>query len=281
MPVFETPEPISVEIELFVGDCRVVAGDRSDTVVDVRPSDLGNDQDVKVAEQTRVDYTAGRLLVRAPKQRTLSLFGKPGSIEVTIEVPAGSDVRGTTAVGTIQGQGDLGRCRLKTGAGDIRLDDTAGLEAETGIGAVEAGHVAGDLDVNTASGRVRIAEVDGTAVVKNSNGPCWVGRAAGDLRASTANGDISVDSAAGGVTANTANGDVRIGELVRGVTSLKTGLGSVEFGIRTGTAARLDLHTGFGRVLNQLDATDGPGDSTDTAEITARTGYGDIVVRRS
>lgn len=281
MPSFDTPEPITVEIELYVGDARLVASDRTDTVVDVRPTDLGNDQDVKVAEQTRVELVAGRLLVRAPKQRTLGLFGKPGSIDVTVEVPAGSDVRASTAVGALRCQGRVGRCRVRTSSGDIQVEDTAELDADTSIGGVEAGHVAGDLEISTGSGRVRVTEVDGTAVVKNANGQCWIGSAGGDARISTANGDIAVDHAGAGVTAHTANGDVRIGEVVRGVSSLKTGLGAVEVGIRQGTAAQLDLHTGFGRVVNQLEPADGPATTDETAQIYARTGYGDVVVRRS
>ena len=47
MPTFETPEPITATIDVTVGDVRISAGDRSDTVVDVRPSDASNDEDVK------------------------------------------------------------------------------------------------------------------------------------------------------------------------------------------------------------------------------------------
>ena len=60
MPVFDTPEPISVTIDLGLGDIRIAASDRADTVVDVRPTDESNEPDVRAAEQTRVEYTAGR-----------------------------------------------------------------------------------------------------------------------------------------------------------------------------------------------------------------------------
>jgi hypothetical protein len=39
MPTFDTPEPISVTVEFGVGDLRIVASDRADTMVEVRPSD--------------------------------------------------------------------------------------------------------------------------------------------------------------------------------------------------------------------------------------------------
>jgi len=56
MPTFDTPEPISVTVEIGVGDIRIVASDRTDTVVEVRPSDEAKKSDVTAAEQTRVEY---------------------------------------------------------------------------------------------------------------------------------------------------------------------------------------------------------------------------------
>ena len=87
MPTFDTPEPISAVVELVVGDVRITASDRDDTAVEIRPSDESHEPDVRAAEQTRVEYSAGRLLVKTPRQRSLSLFGKPGSIDVTIGLP--------------------------------------------------------------------------------------------------------------------------------------------------------------------------------------------------
>src|SRR5262245_35738174 len=125
MPTYDTPEPISVTVELYVGDTRIAASDRTDTTVEVRPRDPSNEQDVRVAEQTRVEYAAGRLLVKAPKQRRL--FGKPGVIDVTIEVPAGSNLDGACGAGAFRTTGRLGECRVKTGAGDVHLADTGPL----------------------------------------------------------------------------------------------------------------------------------------------------------
>lgn len=280
MPTFDTPEPISVALELAIGDVRVTAGDRDDTVVEIRPSDESREPDVRAAEQTRVEYAAGRLLVKTPKQRSFGL-GKVGSIDVTIGLPAGSQVQGDAAMAAFRFAGRFGECRVKTATGDIQLDHTGPLDLTTGAGTVIVDHVAGHAEVTTGSGRVRLREIDGTAVIKNSNGDSWVGEIAGDLRVNAANGDITVDRANAGVSASTANGDVRIGAVARGSTSLKTGFGEIDIGIRAGTAARLDVHTQFGQVRSELDAADAPGPSDDTAEVRARTGYGDIVIRRS
>ena len=97
MPTFETPEPITATIDVAVGDVRISAGDRSATVVDVRPSDASNDEDVKAAELTRVEYASGQLLVKAPKLRSWLSRSAGGSVDVTIELPAGSHVHGSRA----------------------------------------------------------------------------------------------------------------------------------------------------------------------------------------
>ncbi len=299
MPVFDTPEPISVTIELAAGDVRVSAGDRADTVVHVHPADESHEPDVRAAEQTRVDYAAGRLLVATPKPRALGLFGKPGSIDVAIELPAGSQLHADTGAAAFHVTGRLGECRVKTGAGDLDFGETGVLglstgagtitvthvagpaEVSTGAGAITVAHVAGSAEVSTGSGRIRLGEITGSAVVKNSSGDVSIGEIAADLRVRTANGDIAVDRAGAGITASSARGAVRIGDLARGSASLKTGFGEIEIGIHPGTAARLDVSTQFGHVRTLMDPADSPGPSDEIAEVRARTGFGDIVIRRA
>ena len=281
MPAFDTPEPISVAIELAVGDVRVSASDRADTVVHVRPADESHEPDVRAAEQTRVEYAAGRLLVAAPKPRGLSLFGKPGSVDVTIELPAGSHLHGDTGVAAFHGTGRLGECRVKTGVGDLDFGETGALDLNTGAGAITVHRVAGPAEVSTGSGRLQLGEVTGRAVIKNSNGDIRVGDVTAELRAGAANGDIVIDRAGAGVTASSARGDVRIGDFARGPASLKTGFGEIEIGIHAGTAARLDVSTHFGHVRNLMDPADSPGPADEIAEVRARTSYGDIVIRRA
>ena len=86
IPAFATPEPITVSVELPVGDVRIVASDRSDTTVQVKPTDESRELDVRYAAQTRVERVPGGLLVKAPRQRGLGLLGKPGSVDITIEL---------------------------------------------------------------------------------------------------------------------------------------------------------------------------------------------------
>jgi DUF4097 and DUF4098 domain-containing protein YvlB len=282
MPTFDTPEPISVTVELGVGDLRIVASARIDTMVEVRPSDAAKQADVTAAEQTRVEYAGGRLLIKAPKNwRRYTPRGGGESIDVQIELPAGSHLRADTGVAALRCQGRLGECRYKTGAGDIQLDQAAAVQLRTGIGDITLAQADGDAELSTGSGSVRIDGIDGAAVVKNSNGDTWIGQVSGDLRVNAANGRISVDRARETVAAKSANGDVRLGEVAHGAVLAQTALGKVEIGIRDGVAAWLDLNTRFGRVHNDLDPTERPEPSEDAVEVRARTSFGDITITRS
>jgi hypothetical protein len=282
MPTFDTPEPISVTVELGVGDLRIVASDRTDTMVEVRPSDPAKQADVTAAEQTRVEYAGGRLLIKAPKNwRQYTPRGGGESIDVQIELPAGSHLRGDTGVAALRCQGRLGECRYKTGIGDIQLDQAGAVQLRTGVGDITVGRADGDAEVRTGSGSVRIDGIDGMAVVKNSNGDTWIGRVTGDLRVNAANGRISVDQASATVAAKSANGDVYLGEVAHGTVVAQTAFGKVKIGIRDGAAAWLDLNTRYGTVRNDLDAAERPGPGEDAVEVRARTAFGDITIHRS
>jgi DUF4097 and DUF4098 domain-containing protein YvlB len=280
MPTFDTPEPISATIDLAIGDVRISVGDRGATVVEVRPSDASNEDDVKAAELTRVEYGSEQLLVKAPKLRSRLVRSGRGSIDVTIELPAGSHVHGTVGMGDVDCDGQLGNCRIVTGLGRIRLDRAETLNLKTGAGDVTVGSATGHAEVTAGSGDVRLGELDRTAVIKNSNGDTWVGVVGGDLRLNAANGSIAVDLAQAGVVAKSANGDVRLGEVVRSSVVLETKIGDLEVGVREGTAAWLDVNTRFGHLHNSLDAAEAPEPSAETVEVRARTSVGEIVIRR-
>jgi hypothetical protein len=282
MPTFDTPEPISVTVEFGVGDLQIVASDRTDTTVEVRPSDPAKKADVAAAEQTRVEYAGGRLLIKAPKNwRQYTLRGGGESVDVQVELPAGSQLRGETGVAALRCRGRLGECRYKTGIGDIQLDQAGAVQLRTGVGDITVERAGGDAELTTGSGSLRIDGIDGTAVVKNSNGDTWIGRVTGDLRVNAANGRISVDQASGTVAAKSANGDVRLGEVAHGAVLAQTAFGKVEIGIRDGVAAWLDLNTRYGIVRNDLDTADRPGAGEEAVEVRARTAFGDITIHRS
>jgi hypothetical protein len=282
MPTFDTPAPISVSLEIGVGDIRIVASDRRDTVVEVRPSDPAKPADVAAAEHTRVELAAGRLLIKAPKTlRRYMPRGGVDSIDVEIALPAGSQLRGECGLATLQCTGRLGACQYKTGVGEVALDETGPLVLKTGSGDIAVEHVAGDANVSTGTGAIRLGRVDGAAVIKSAGGDTTLGEVDGDLRVSAARGCISVDTLAATAVVKTAYGDIEVGEVARGSVVAQTAYGQVRVGIREGVAAWLDLNTGFGNLVNDLAAAGGPPAGEDTVEVRARSGFGDIMIRRA
>jgi DUF4097 and DUF4098 domain-containing protein YvlB len=280
MPTFDTPKPITATIDVVVGDVQIRADGGGHTTVDVRAADASSEEDAKAADQTRVEYANGQLLVKAPKLRSWRPRGMGGSIDVTIELPAGSNVHAAGQSTDFRCDGRFGDCRIRTGLGRIQLGQASTLSLKTGIGDIVVERATGHAEVVAGSGDVRLQDLDTSAAVKNSNGDTWIGAAGGDVRVSAANGSIAMDVANGSVVAKSANGDVRLGEAVRGSVVLETSLGDLEVGIREGTAAWLDVRAGAGRVHNSLEAAEAPEPSAETVEVRARTSAGNVVIGR-
>ncbi|MFI0906537.1 DUF4097 family beta strand repeat-containing protein [Streptomyces sioyaensis] len=279
MPSFDTPEPISATAHVEAGSIRFTAGDRLDTVVEVRPRDPKQDRDVRSAEQTEITYASGTLTVKTPKLR--NSLRRPGTVDVTVELPTGSRIDMTGAWAQVLGEGRLGEVRVKTSSGDVRLDTTGPLQLTASHGSITVDRVEGKAEITTSSGSLRVGLIDGPATLKNSHGSTTVGAATGELRVSGANGDIDIVRAEGSVAATTANGTLRVAEVARGTVQLETSYGAIEVGIRQGTAAWLDVSSGFGQVRNTLTASESPEKAEDTVEVRARTRHGNIDVLRA
>ena len=211
--------------------------------------------------------------------------GRPGrdggSVDVMIELPAGSRVQGAGQFADFHADGRLGECRIKTGVGRHPARRGRGAEPKTGIGDITVERATGHAEITAASGDVRVRELGASAVIRSSNGDTWVGVAGGDLRIKAANGSIAVDVARGTVAAKAANGDVRLGDIERDAVVLETRVGDLEVGIREGTAAWLDVRASAGRVHNALEAADAPDASARTVKVRARTSAGNVVIRRA
>ncbi len=284
MQTFETNQPVALSIEMSRGVVHVIAGERTDTVVTVNPSDRDRPEDVEAAGKIAVDLANGALSIRGPKLRGIAghVVGwkRAGSVDVIVELPERSGLRADTGVADFRCDGRLDDVDVKTGAGNVRLDRTGVLRVRT-----SAGHVAVDASDRAeivAAGEVTIGAVAGDAEVKNLNGRTWIGRVGGNVRVKSANGDVTIDDAGGDVTVKTANGTIRLGQVARGSVSIETASGGLEIGVKEGTAAWIDATTKFGRVHQNLTpADDGPEPSTDTVQVHARTAFGDVLIARS
>jgi DUF4097 and DUF4098 domain-containing protein YvlB len=278
MPSFDTPEPISVTAYVYAGSIRFIAGDRLDTIVEVRPRDPKKDLDVRSAEQTEVACGSGVLTVSTPKA---NLLGRGGTVDVTVELPTGSHIDMTGAAVNVLGEGRLGEVRVQTTAGDVRLDTTGPLKLTASHGSTTVDRVEGTAEITSSTGNVRVGTVDGPAVLKNSHGTTTVGTVTGELRVRGANGGIDVARAEASVTGSTTHGHLRVAEVACGDVQLETSNGAIEVGIREGTATWLDVSSNRGQVRNTLTSSEAPEQTEDTVKVRARTNWGNIDILRA
>lgn len=93
MQNFATAAPIAVVLDVPAGLIRFIAADRADTTVEILPADASKSRDVKAAEQTSAEYSNGVLRIAAAPAKNRVLGNHPGSVEITVQLPAGSTSR--------------------------------------------------------------------------------------------------------------------------------------------------------------------------------------------
>lgn len=194
MQKFDTPAPISAVLDIPGGRIRFIAADRADTTVEVVPANPARSRDVQAAEQTTVGYADGVLQIHTPKSKN-QLFGPSGSLEVTVQLPAGSRIEGKAASSELRGVGRLGDVAFEGAYRQIKIDEAASVRLTAIDGDVEVGRLGGPAEISTAKGDIRIAEaVRGTVTLRTQSGDISVAAAAGvsaALDAGTGHGRIS------------------------------------------------------------------------------------------
>lgn len=215
MNKFHTTAAITAVLDIPAGRIQVIAADRSDTVVEIRPVDASKSRDVAAAERARVEFADG--VLRVGTEGRNQIFGSPGFIEVTVQLPAGSTVEAKAAAADLRGVGRLGDVTFEAAQGDVKLDEAAGVQAKTAAGDVLIGRLTGDAALTTSKGDLRIDEAGrGTVVLSTQAGSITVGVAQGvsaALDAGTGYGRISNGLKNDGDTelqikATTAYGDI-------------------------------------------------------------------------
>ncbi|MFE7330397.1 DUF4097 family beta strand repeat-containing protein [Streptomyces sp. NPDC057565] len=220
MQKFDTPAPISAVLAIPAGRIQFIAADRADTTVEVLPANPSRSRDVQTAEQTTVAYADGVLRIHT-LEPTNQLFDPSGSLEVTVQLPAGSSIEAKAAGSELRGVGRLGDVAFEGAYRQIKIDEAVSVRLTAVDGDVEVGRLSGPAEISTARGNIRITEaVRGTVVLRTQSGDISVGAAAGvsaaldagtgygrisnalkndgtadlDIRATTSHGDITARS---------------------------------------------------------------------------------------
>ncbi|MFD3481483.1 DUF4097 family beta strand repeat-containing protein [Streptomyces sp. NPDC058695] len=192
MQKFATTAPVTAVLDIPAGRVQLIAADRSDVTVEVRPVNASKSRDVKAAERTTIAYDDGVLRVVNPGGD--QHFGPSGSIEVTVQLPAGSRVEVKAQAAELRAVGRLGDLVFDGAYRHVKVDEAAGLRLAATDGDVEVTRLTGPGDISTARGDITVAEATG-----------------GKLTLTTQSGDITVTAAAGvsaALDAGTSHGRV-------------------------------------------------------------------------
>jgi DUF4097 and DUF4098 domain-containing protein YvlB len=193
MQKFATPAPVSAVLDIPAGHIRLIAADRADTVVEVLPADPAKDRDVKAAERTTVTLTDGVLRIDGEPAKN-PVLGTSGSVEITVQLPAGSHVEATAAAADIRGVGRLGDVTVECAQGPLKLDETASARLTLMAGDITVGRLGGPAEIRTQKGDLRVGEaVRGTVALRTESGDITLTAASGtsaSLDASTGYGRI-------------------------------------------------------------------------------------------
>ena len=215
MQTFATATPVSAVVDVPAGRLRFIATERRDTLVDIRPADAATARDVKAAERTTAALADGVLRIAGGEKS--AAFGPSGTVEVTVQLPAGSSVR-VLGSAELRGAGSLGDVVVEGAVGPITLDEAETVRLSALDGDIAVGRLTGPGELTTARGAVRIAEArHGDVIVSTRLGDVSIGVPAGTtavLDAGTPHGRISNalrndgGSATVRIRATTAAGDI-------------------------------------------------------------------------
>lgn len=257
---FEVGERPGIELNLPSGEATFLPGEPGQVEVLVEGRD---------AEEFVVERVGEKVVLRTPEL----LRSRWVSFDVTVQVPAGTDVAVQAASAGVEARVDLGSLAVEVASGDLQVGNVGGDAAvQSASGDVEIGVVSRNAAVNTASGGIQLRGVEGDGALNTASGDVRVGSALAALAVSTQSGDIEVRRYEGGdLECSSTSGDVRIG-------------------LPPGRALDVDINSVSGEIHSDFSTEpDGPPPSSvtpptgsaATARLRVKTVSGDIALLRT
>ena len=265
--LFETPAPTAVYVEIGSGDVDARAEDTDRTVIDV---------DGEYADEVLVEQRVDQIVVLAPARRA-GFFGNRNDLRVRVTMPTGSELATKLGSADVTATGRLGKAKIRTGSGDVRLDDVDHeVVVETGSGDIGIGSVGGDLRVKSGSGDIEVDHLGGEGSIATGSGDVHIATAGGAVQVRSASGDLRVRDARNGVELSTASGDLYLDVVHRGRVTAKNVSGDINLGIPEGIPVWTDITSVTGSVSSDLAGAGEPAPGQDYVELRAKTVSGDI-----
>ena len=268
---FSTPEPIELYVELGAGTIRTRAEDTSETRVEVHGPR---------AEDFTVSQDGRRVSVVAPRDRIGGILSVGRSHDVVVTVPTGSDLSTRAGSADTTASGQWGTVQLRTGSGDVELDDaTAAGLVESGSGNVRGHRIGGDLRIKSGSGDVDLGEVHGEIGISTGSGDIVIGRAHTRASVKSGSGDTEIALADGDVVLGTASGTLTVRRASTGVITAHNVSGDVHSGVPAGTPVWTEISSVTGRVVSRIESVGAPAEGQPFLEVRATTVSGDVVLQ--
>ncbi len=263
---FETPEPVELYVENGKGSVEVHATETRESTVSVTGDG---------ADETSVEHKGRRLLVVAPRQG--GLFSAGRRLDITVTVPLDSELASKLGSADLTARGRLGTTHIRSGSGDVSLEQVGDTLVESGSGDVEVGRVQA-LRVKSGSGDVRVDHAEGDVVVSTGSGDVRVVESRATVSAKSGSGDLSVGDASADVSFTTGSGDFVVESQRRGRVTGKGASGDVRIGIPAGVPVWTDLTTVSGVIHSSLAGAGQPEPGADHVELRVKTVSGDVVL---
>ncbi|MGH3090499.1 MAG: DUF4097 family beta strand repeat-containing protein [Rubrobacteraceae bacterium] len=213
------------------------------------------------ADEFVIEQFGDRVSIQAPER----LDTRWDSFEVTVRMPAGTELGANVASADVDIEVDLARLGFNSASGDLRAKSIEGnARINTASGDVSCEKVGGNVGLNTASGDVRVREVKG------------------NLGANTASGDLRVESAFSDLGFRSASGDLEVGSYGGESLECNTQTGNVKIALPPGRTLEVDMNTLTGDIRNELGEAEGESEKGDsaTARLRVKTLSGDITLGR-
>jgi DUF4097 and DUF4098 domain-containing protein YvlB len=266
---FETHQPVRLFTEIGKGAVRVTATDTTETHVAISGRD---------AAEVQVRQDGDHISVIGPKQRG-GFFGTDNRLEVTVELPTGSELSIRTGSADITVTGTVGVAQIKSGSGDVEVDTADGaLVVETGSGDIRVEEARAELKAKSGSGDVLVVDAGATLMVSTGSGDVQLWTTHGPVVVKTGSGDIKVGEAGSDVSVSTGSGDVVVTTARRGRMTAKGASGDVRVGVPAGVPVWTDISTVSGEIRSTLQGAGQPQEGADHVEVRAKVVSGDIVL---
>ena len=268
---FETPDPVSLYVELRAGTLLVEASETTQTVVEVD----GPEDAVSVTQR------GDEVVVVALSGRHGLFGGSARRLDVRVTLPLDSRVVTKSGSADVRLEGRIAGATLRSGSGDVtvaEVDDEAFVES--GSGDVSVRTARGPLQVKCGSGRVSIGRLDGPGTVSTGSGDVSIEFVLAPLSVKSGSGHLRVREAREDLLLNTASGELSVGAAHRGQLTAKNASGDITVGIPAGVPVWTDVSSLTGRVGSDLASVGQPRDGQDYVELRARTVSGDVTLRQ-